>query len=98
MKTYCFDIDGTICTISVDDYSKARPFKERINLINKLHDEGNKIVLHTARGSLTGINQKQLTIKQLDKWNVKYDEIVFGKPAADYYIDDKASDVFGWFE
>ena len=34
MKTYCFDIDGTICTISVDDYSKARPFTERINLIN----------------------------------------------------------------
>ena len=34
MKIYCFDIDGTICTISVADYSMAEPYPERINQIS----------------------------------------------------------------
>ena len=28
MKIYCFDIDGTICTISVEDYSMAEPSRK----------------------------------------------------------------------
>ena len=35
MKTYCFDIDGTICSISVEDYSLASPYQNRIKQINK---------------------------------------------------------------
>ena len=29
--------------------------------------------------------------KQFAKWGIYYDEIRFGKPAADLYIDDKAA-------
>ena len=97
MKTYCFDIDGTICSISVDDYSLAEPFKDRIEKINDLYKNGDKIIFYTARGSLTGLNHEKLTKQQLDKWGVKYHEIKFNKPAADYYIDDKALDLFDWF-
>jgi hypothetical protein len=32
---------------------------------------------------------KSLTKKQLIKWNVKYDELIFGKPSYDILIDDK---------
>ena len=97
MKTYCIDIDGTICSISLEDYSLAQPYENRIKQINKLYEEGNKIIIHTARGSLTGLDHSELTIKQLKNWGVNYHEISFGKPAADYYIDDKAKDIFEWF-
>ena len=32
----------------------------------------------------------QFTIKQLKKWGVKYNEIIFGKPSYDIFVDDKA--------
>ena len=89
MKIYCFDIDGTICTISVEDYSMAEPYPERINQINALYDEGNKIIFNTARGFETGIDWSDLTKSQLENWGVKFHSLHFSKPAADYYIDDK---------
>ena len=33
---YVFDIDGTICTKTDGDYSKAKPMQERIDVVNKL--------------------------------------------------------------
>ena len=98
MKTYCFDIDGTICSISVENYSLAKPYKDRIKQINHLFDEGHKIYFYTARGSKTGKDWEEVTINQLKNWRVKYHSITFGKPAADYYIDDKHNDVFLWFK
>lgn len=93
---YCFDIDGTICS-QEKVYSDAKPFKDRIRQINKLYDEGNQIVFLTARGYLTGIDWKEVTSNQLKDWGVKYHNLVFGKPNADIYIDDKGKDIFGWF-
>jgi hypothetical protein len=46
-------------------------------------------VFFTARGSVSGIDWGSFTKKQLAKWKVKYDELIFGKPSADCYIDDK---------
>ena len=34
---------------------------------------------------------------KIETWNVSYDDLLFGKPEADVYIDDKANDIFGWF-
>ena len=56
-----------------------------------------KIILFTARGAATGIDWKELTKKQLKDWNVKHHELIFGKPHADVFIDDKAQDIFNWF-
>ena len=89
MPTFCFDIDGTLCT-KVKNYKKAKPIKQMINRVNDLYDMGNKIILNTARGKSSGKNWEQLTINQLEIWGVKYHNIYFTKPAADYYIDDKA--------
>ena len=97
IKIYCFDIDGTICTISVEDYSMAEPYPERINQINALYDEGNKIIFNTARGYETGIDWSDLTRSQLENWGVKFHSLYFSKPAADYYIDDKNIDLYDWF-
>ena len=50
MKKYCFDIDGTICSNTDGNYEDAKPYLARIKQINSLHEEGNKIILFTARG------------------------------------------------
>tara|TARA_X000001036_G_C20489934_1_gene729368 strand:+ start:431 stop:724 length:294 start_codon:yes stop_codon:yes gene_type:complete len=94
---YCFDIDGTLCSKDNEDYNFAIPYMDRIEIVNKLHDNGHKIILFTARGSATGIDWEELTKKQLSEWEVKYDELRFGKPHADLFIDDKAQDIFNWF-
>lgn len=97
-KIYCFDIDNTICITEGTDYENSKPIKERIEFINALKDEGNKIIFFTARGFVSKIDFFELTKSQLDNWGLKYDKLYMGKPDADYYIDDKNYDVFGWFE
>ena len=89
---YVIDIDGTICTQELD-YYYANPKQNVIDKINKLYDDGNQIVMFTARGYETGIDWSGVTIGQLDRWGVKYHDLIFGKPSADMYIDDKACHV-----
>ena len=98
VKTYCFDVDNTICITNGTDYKNSRPIKERIEMINTLKKKGNTIIFFTARGFVSKIDQFELTQNQLKEWGVKYDKLYIGKPDADYYIDDKNDDVFGWFE
>lgn len=89
-KRYVFDIDGIIASlVENNDYSLANPIVENIELINSLYDNGNTIVLFTARGYKTGIDWSKITEIQLNNWGLKYHELIFGKPNADFYIDDK---------
>jgi hypothetical protein len=83
------DIDGTICSITNGNYELASPFSDRIQKINDLFRDGNQIVYFTARGSSTGKNWRDITLKQLNIWGALYTEVIFGKPAGDLYIDDK---------
>lgn len=85
---YVIDIDNTICT-QENNYKDAKPFMDRIEKINKLYDDGHKIVFLTARGTETGIDWRDITESQFKKWGVKYHQLLFGKPSADFYIDDK---------
>lgn len=94
---YCFDIDGTICTFTDGRYNEAKPFKDRINQINKLYKDGNIIKLFTARGSTTKINWFTFTENQLKDWGLKYHELILGKPHADIFIDDKSVHSESWF-
>jgi len=93
---YCFDIDGTLCTNTDGDYTRAEPFDDVILQVNRLFAEGHRIILHTARGSGTGIEWGEQTIRQLDAWRVRYHELVIGKPTADVYIDDRAMNLADW--
>lgn len=94
---FVFDLDGTLCTITDGDYLRAQPIQLRIEKVNKLYDRGNNIVIMTARGmgrSNGDINIakslfEELTKTQLKEWGVKFHQLILGKPAADYYIDDK---------
>ncbi|WP_320664837.1 SIS domain-containing protein [Prochlorococcus sp. MIT 1223] len=96
MKTYIFDIDGTICSNTNGEYQLAEPYKERIDFINKLYNEGNTIKYFTARGSTTGINWYELTENQLLGWGALHHELILNKPDGDIYIDDKAFNCNQW--
>ena len=90
MKIYSFDIDGTICSNTYGDYEKAIPYQDRILSINNLYKKGNTIKLFTARGTTTGTDWEEITKKQLSSWGVLYHKLIFGKPEADIFVDDKA--------
>jgi CMP-N-acetylneuraminic acid synthetase len=88
--TLAFDLDGVIATLVPDnDYLRAEPYAPAVALVNRLRDAGNRIVIYTARGSKTGENWKDVTREQLSRWGVRHDELRFGKPAADFYVDDR---------
>lgn len=84
------DVDETICNTPVcRNYDLASPIISRIQKINQLYDDGNTIVYWTARGTMTGIDWREVTEKQFKEWGVKYHDLKFGKPNYDLFIDDK---------
>jgi len=89
------DIDDTICYYDEEDkngkmdYSKAKPYEERISKINRLYNEGNKIIYWTARGSVTQKLWFTVTYEQLKRWGCLFHELRMGKPNYDLFIDDK---------
>jgi hypothetical protein len=93
MKHLKVDIDGTICTNTNGDYSKAEPFKDRIDYFNELYDLGNEIHYWTARGSSSGLDWYDLTVSQLNSWGCKYTSLSLSKPSYDLWIDDKALNI-----
>lgn len=95
-KTYCFDIDGTICTNTEGAYDEAQPFSDVIAEVNRLHAEGHRIYLYTARGTTTGIDWRPVTEQQLSDWGLNYHELFLGKPTADVYVDDKTITADAW--
>ena len=73
---------------------------------DELYDEGHHITFFTSRG-MTGTNGNVLlcyeryfefTKKQLNDWGVKYHQLILGKPPAEFYIDDHASNDIDFFE
>lgn len=98
------DLDDTICTTDktvkdpVEKYSNATPIDSVIKKLNEYHQKGWYITIHTARHMVTCNNDVDevysrmgdVTIGWLDRNEVPYDQVVFGKPYGKYYIDDKA--------
>jgi mannose-6-phosphate isomerase-like protein (cupin superfamily) len=90
---YYIDLDNTLCFTEKSDYENSVPILERIRYVNELKKQGNHITIWTARGGRTGIDHRELTLKQLKEWNVEYDDLLMGKPDYDIYIDDKSFNV-----
>ncbi len=88
--TIVFDIDGVIASFDPSlKYDQEKPVKNVIDMVNRLYEYGNRIILFTARGSETGIDWSEMTQAQMRDWGVKYHQLRFGKPAATFYVDDK---------
>jgi transketolase len=84
------DIDNTICFTNGNDYENSSPNTNAITNVNKIKQNGHRVVLWTARG---GTRQDtdffRMTMDQLQNWGVKFDELRMGKPSYDILIDDK---------
>lgn len=96
----CIDLDNTIAQLKGvnQTYYHVKP---KLGVIEKLiqwHEQGHYIIIHTARHMVTCDGNIQLTIDKIGEitkawlsfWKIPYDELIFGKPYADVYIDDKA--------
>ena len=103
---FCFDLDGTICYTKKDGekYKDVMPLPGAIETIKTLKNQCHYIIILTARNMATYnnnlgkviANQSKIVIDWLDKYGVPYDELHFGKPVADYYVDDKAVRLENW--
>jgi len=100
---FCFDVDNTLIKLNINkDYSNEKPINRIVELIKKLHSSGHQIILYTARNMATyqnniGLINKNTApnlIETLNRLEIPFDEVYFGKPIADFYIDDKAINVF----
>lgn len=90
MTVVC-DIDGTLCLTPGREYQDAKPLPARIAKINALYDAGHRILIDSARGTVTGRDYTALTEQQLRLWGVKHHELRTGvKFHGDIYLDDKA--------
>ena len=100
--TFVFDIDGTICPIKRSDerYEDLVPFPEMVERIRAYKEQGARIVLLTSRnmnsynGNIGLINVKTapILLAWLSKWDIPYDEVVYGKPWPGhngFYVDDR---------
>lgn len=101
--TLVVDIDGTLCDIKLTNqsYAELEPRHPIIDKLREYHARGYKILLFTSRNMKTHNNSLGLINKHtapvllewLAKWNIPYDEILFGKPwprNKGFYIDDRA--------
>ncbi len=103
-KRFCFDLDNTLVSFPKirNDYSTVEPIEKNIKVLKNLKKMGHTIIIHTARrmkthnGNIAKIiaDIGKITIETLEKFDIPYDELLFGKPYADYYIDDKAVNAF----
>lgn len=103
-KRFCFDLDNTLVTSPIiqNDYSTVEPIYKNIEYLRYLKNTGHYIIIYTARRMNTyksnvGLilkNISKITYDTLDKFNIPYDEIYFGKPYADFYIDDLAINAY----
>lgn len=94
----CFDLDNTLCTFPKikGDYSTCEPILSTTGFLRFLKKQGVYIIINTARRMRTHNGNVQMVKKDIEKVTldflernkIEYDEIIFGKPYANFYIDD----------
>ena len=92
-KTFCFELDNTLFTNPEieDDYTTVKPILQNINILKSIKNYGHTIIIHTSRNLNLSrkINIGKITFETLEKYEIPFDEIYFGKPNADFYIDSR---------
>lgn len=101
--TLVVDIDGTLCPIKKkeEEYINLVPYQKMVDKLKEYKAKGVKIVLFSSRnmnsynGNLGLINKytAKTLMAWLEKWDIPYDEILFGKPWPGhfgFYVDDRS--------
>ena len=102
----CIDFDGVICELKKtnESYADVQPKYMAVDKLNELKANGHYIIIQTARhmktceSNLGKVNARiaKQTLDWLEKYSIPYDEIYFGKPWAEVYIDDNAFRFQDW--
>ena len=85
----CFDLDTLIT-------ENSNPIDKNILLLKHMKQTGHEVIIHTSRNMKMQNIGKAIkdtaldTIHVLERYNIEYDELIFGKPYADIYVDNKA--------
>jgi capsule biosynthesis phosphatase len=102
----CIDLDGTLCRLKRpgETYDDVEPIPGAVEKVRGLKAAGHYLILFTARhmktcdGNVGKVVARQGTgtLAWLAKHGFEFDEVHFGKPHADVYIDDNAVRFEGW--
>lgn len=100
------DLDGTICDIRKpgEKYADVKPKPGAVEKLKKFKQQGHYIIITTARHMKTAEGNVNFvvsrlgleTLEWLEKHEIPHDEVNFGKPYAQVYIDDRAIKFEGW--
>lgn len=100
------DLDGTICELKKhgQTYQEVRPLPGAIEKLQALKQAGHYLIINSARhmktcaGDVEEVKRRVGTTTEewLRKHGIPYDELIFGKPYAQVYIDDLAHQFQGW--
>lgn len=97
------DLDGTLCPIKKPNqrYEDLLPCEDVLAKLLEYRAKGFYIIIQTARNMRTydgnigqiNANTAKVVFQWLDRHNIPYDEVHFGKPwsgKGGFYVDDKA--------
>jgi hydroxymethylpyrimidine pyrophosphatase-like HAD family hydrolase len=89
--TLIIDIDDTLLKSESNDcicgskvYKRTKAIQDEINLLNTFYKNGFRIILFTGRGW----QHYDITVEQLKRHNIKYNELIMGKPLGIYVDKD----------
>jgi len=102
----CIDLDGVICNLREpgQTYADVEPIRGATDKLRALRAAGHYIIIYSARhmktcdGNVGKVIARQgaTTLAWLTRHGIEFDEIHFGKPHADVYIDDNALRFESW--
>lgn len=105
-KRICIDLDGVIANFKTkgQGYFDVLPLEGAKEKLDALKANGYYIIIQTARhmktceGNVGLVNARisKDTLNWLEKHQIPFDEIYFGKPWAHIYIDDNAFRFENW--
>lgn len=95
-----YDLDETLCSKKQphESYLDVKPIQPVIDQLNNFYDQGYEIIISTARNMVTQNNHVSKvvgnigldTMLWLEKYNIKYHGLDWGKEYGICYCDDKA--------
>jgi len=101
--SFIFDIDGTLCPIKSKEerYEDLIPYDRMVRKLRDYKQAGARIVLFTSRNmntyggniGLINANTAKVLLDWLEKWDIPFDEIIYGKPWPGhhgFYVDDRS--------
>ncbi len=102
----CIDLDGVICRLREpgQNYADLEPVPGAVEKLRQLKAAGHYLIINTARhmktcdGNVGRVIARQgaVTLEWLSRHGIEYDEIHFGKPHAQIYLDDNAIRFSSW--